>query len=291
MSIVRLKATELRLLDDLFDMHGGYVLDFSNRTFAEFFLDELGIDIYSPRWEGGGTSKAKRLRFYLRNSPAPTVVRTLQALWDYREAERRRQGADETIPAAEEQFYDLIERLGGTRPRPKRQARSAADDINLDPITSAALKADLMALSQLEPQARGFAFERFLKALFDANGMSGRASFRLVGEQIDGSFEFAGDPYLLEAKWTATKIGVADLRSFNAKVEDKATWSRGLFVSDSGFSEDGLTAFGRGNSIVCMDGLDLYEMLDQNFALSEVLRQKVRRAAETGQPFVRLREL
>lgn len=79
--------------------------------------------------------------------------------------------------------------------------------------------------------------------------------------------------------------------SCNAKVENKAAWSRGLFVSNSGFSEDGLIAFGRGNSVVCMDGLDLYEILDQNFALSDVLRRKVRRAAETGQPFVRLREL
>ena len=291
MSVVRLKATELRLLDDLFEMHGGYVLDFSNRTFAEFFFDELGVDIYSSCWDGGGTSKAKRLRFYLRNNPASTVVKTLRALWDYREAERRRHGADESIPAAEEQFYDLIERLGGARPRPKRRESSKADDVSLDPSISAALKADLISLSQLEPQARGFAFERLLKALFDANGMSGRASFRLVGEQIDGSFEFAGDPYLLEAKWTAAKTGVADLRSFNAKVEDKATWSRGLFVSDSGFSESGLTAFGRGNSIVCMDGLDLFEMLDQNLTLSDVLRRKVRRAAETGQPFVPLRDL
>ena len=69
MNVVRRKATDLRLLADLFDMHGGHVLDFSNRTFAEFFFDELGVNIYSARWEGGGTDKAKRLRFYLRNTP------------------------------------------------------------------------------------------------------------------------------------------------------------------------------------------------------------------------------
>lgn len=149
-----------------------------------FFSTSLASTFIRPVGKEAGQVRQNNLRFFLRNSPAPTVVRTLKALWDCREAERRRQGADETIPAAEEQFYDLIERLGGTRPRPKRQAPSAADDINLDPRTSAALKVDLMSLSQLEPQARRFAFERFLKALFDANGMSGRSSFRLVGEQI-----------------------------------------------------------------------------------------------------------
>lgn len=45
MNVVRLRATELRLLDSLFAMHGGYVLGFSNRSFTEFFLDELGVDI------------------------------------------------------------------------------------------------------------------------------------------------------------------------------------------------------------------------------------------------------
>ncbi len=64
MPAARLRATELRLIDDLFEMGGGVVLDFSNQTFAEFFADELGTEIYHPRWETHGTSKAKRLRFF-----------------------------------------------------------------------------------------------------------------------------------------------------------------------------------------------------------------------------------
>lgn len=121
--------------------------------------------------------------------------------------------------------------------------------------------------------------------------MSGRASFRLIGEQIDGSFELDGETYLLEAKWTNLPVNAADLRSFNAKVQDKAAWSRGLFVSNSGFTEDGLHAFGRGKSVVCMDGLDLSEMLMRKIGFMSVLSKKIRRAAETGKPFVRLRDL
>jgi hypothetical protein len=45
----QIRAIDLRLIDDLFEMGGGYVLDFSNRTFAEFFADEIELDIDSPR--------------------------------------------------------------------------------------------------------------------------------------------------------------------------------------------------------------------------------------------------
>jgi len=41
----KIRALDIRLIDDLFGMGGGYVLDFSDRTFAEFFSDELDIDM------------------------------------------------------------------------------------------------------------------------------------------------------------------------------------------------------------------------------------------------------
>jgi len=40
-----------------------------------------------------------------------------------------------------------------------------------------------------------------------------------------------------------------------------------------------------------MDGLDLYKMLDHEIPLIQVLKRKVRRAAETGSPFIRVRDL
>jgi hypothetical protein len=40
-----------------------------------------------------------------------------------------------------------------------------------------------------------------------------------------------------------------------------------------------------------MDGLDLYETVDTGLSLEDVIARKVRRAAESGQPFVRVRDL
>jgi hypothetical protein len=287
----KIRSIDMRLIDDLFEMGDGYVLNFSNKTFAEFFDEELGFNIDDSRYDVEGTSKAKRLRFFLKNCDLQVRIQTLLALWEYREIDRRRNRTEETIQDAEEEFYSLIERLGGKRPAEKKRAAVSQAITEIDPSLSSELKSKLMGVSQLEPQARGYAYEKFLKDLFDANGLAARASFRLVGEQIDGSFELAAETYLLEAKWTSLQTGATDLRSFNGKVEEKAAWSRGLFVSYSGFTPNGLAAFGRGKRVVCMDGLDLYEMLDKNLSFADVMAKKVRRAAESGNPFVRVRDL
>ncbi len=40
-----IRSIEMLLLDDLFETGGGYVLNFSDLTFAQFFADELNVDI------------------------------------------------------------------------------------------------------------------------------------------------------------------------------------------------------------------------------------------------------
>jgi len=282
-------AIDMRAIDELFEMGGGYVLDFSDRTFANFFETEMGIDIDDPRYRAEGTSKAKRLRYFLKVSDANTRVRVLNALWEHRKAYHRMRSITETIPDAEQQFRFLLQRIARHTVQAQAAAVHQVPKVQVDLYSGLASK--LLQISGLAPQTRGYAYERFWNELFNTGGLAGRSSFRLVGEQIDGSFELSGETYLLEAKWQAQQVGVADLRAFNAKVEDKAAWTRGLFVSESGFTEDGLAAFGRGKRVVCMDGLDLYETLNRRLPLSDVLNAKVRRAAESGKPFVRVRDL
>jgi hypothetical protein len=61
----------------------------------------------------------------------------------------------------------------------------------------------------------------------------------------------------------------------------------------SGFTQDGLEAFNRGSqtNIICVDGLDLYEVLSRRVLLIEVLEEKARRAAETNRAYVPVRDL
>ena len=186
------------VIDEIFEMRGGYVLNFSDRTFGIFFTEELNIDIDNPTYSRYGTSKAKRLRCFLQTVDKPMAVRTLKALWEYREALRERSGQEDRLLNSYSRLLTVIDRL------------------NLDPLTGEALRVpsatpfdravyaillrELQDLSALDPQPRGYAFESFLKRLFDKFGLEAREPFRLRGEQIDGSFILENEIYLLEAK-------------------------------------------------------------------------------------------
>jgi hypothetical protein len=157
----------------------------------------------------------------------------------------------------------------------------------------AELQAKVMALQGIEPVQRGFAFEVLLSRLFNLYRLAPRGSFRITGEQIGGSFALDREIYLLEARWRNEQSANSDLLIFSGKVAGKAEWSRGLFVSYAGFSKDGLLGFGQGRrtNIIGLDGLDLYHILSGSLDLREVLRRKMRRAAETNQVYVPVREL
>jgi len=162
-----------------------------------------------------------------------------------------------------------------------------------DPSKCASLLQELMAMVNISPQERGYVFEAFLNKLFEFYKMAPRRAFRNRGEQIDGSFIHRHETFLLEAKWQSRETAIRDLYTFASKVETKAAWGRGLFISEAGFTEDGLFAFrqGKPTSIVCMDGYDLYLMLQHALDFEEVLDLKKRHAAETGSAFVMIKDL
>ena len=155
------------------------------------------------------------------------------------------------------------------------------------------LKVGLESLMKLAPTPRGYAFESFLSDFFDAFSLAPRGAFRLVGEQIDGSFECRQEVYLLEAKWQNDRVGDRELLALNARVDRKSKWARGLFVSYAGFSDVGLEAFQqtKDKCVVGCEGQDLWETLNRRIDFAEVIRRKVRAAAETGRSFVPVREL
>jgi len=266
-------------------MGGGYVLDYSNRTFEEFFREVVGVEIYDPCYSLGSGSKANRMRAFWQVATDAQLRLLLNGLiegWDIYSREQISNTSRDLLDG-------LLKKLGGNSDSSTPSKGGAV--VGLNDETSRKLMAHLLHLSSLLPQKRGYEFEIFLKELFNAYGLAPRSSFRLTGEQIDGSFVIHNETYLLEAKWQNSPTGVADLHTFEGKLGEKASWSRGLFVSNSGFSTDGLHAFGRGKRLVCMDGFDLSEMLRLKLSFIDVLTAKVRRAAETGCPFVPVRDL
>ena len=80
-----LSDTEKRYLESILDMGGGYVLDYTGRTFGEFFR-RYGVDIHGPKYQSYGTSKAKKLRAFWEREPDARVGRTLAEMLDAYEA-------------------------------------------------------------------------------------------------------------------------------------------------------------------------------------------------------------
>lgn len=284
-----LRNLDLNVVADLmgFIRGTGYVLDFSDNSFSQFFA-ELDVDIDDSRYSDCGGSKGKRLRRYLELVDDGSACKTLRALWDHRKDWLLRTGQDDPVQNSEARYLTLINRLGGgpAEATPQEPPKPAFNFTRLD-----TLKAQLMDLSKLSPQPRGYAFEAFLRDIFAAYNLQPREPFRNRGEQIDGSFLLGGDTYLLEAKWENQPTGQAELLVFEGKLGSKAAWARGLFVSYNGFTQEGLEAFGRGKRTICMNGHDMFDMLDRRIPFDHVIDHKARRAVETGWPFVPLREL
>lgn len=273
-------------LEAAFGMGSGYVLTFSNYSFRAFVHDAVGLDIEDAKYLLGSGSKANRLRAFWAKESDHTVGKLLNALLEYSQEGRRLAG--QPLKPEEKRLHaeclSVVGRLLGTNM--KASAGESAPLVSRE--LREGLHKKLLGLGALAPQERGYSFEKFLQEVFSAFKMSPRAPFRITGEQIDGSLELDGETYLIEAKWQNALIDSKELYAFYGKIDGKAAWSRGLFISYSGFSKDSLSALSKGKrpNFITLDGQDLNFILTveqgASIDLPECIRKKVRYAAETG---------
>lgn len=85
--MANLTTIEKQILEKLFQMSGGYVLNFSDRTMEEFFRDDIGINIYSHKYNYASGSKANRLRGLWLIADSQTVSKTILKLIEYIESQ------------------------------------------------------------------------------------------------------------------------------------------------------------------------------------------------------------
>src|SRR2546427_750583 len=78
-----LSPREKRKLEDLFGMSSGYVLDFSNNSFARFFEEEVNRDIYGGAYSRNGSSKANHLRSFWTREDDSLVGRVIHGLLEH----------------------------------------------------------------------------------------------------------------------------------------------------------------------------------------------------------------
>jgi hypothetical protein len=138
--MVEISKRELRSLDDAFAMSSGYVLNFSDRSMAEWFEDNLRVDIDDARYKRKGTSKANRLRVFVLDEAAPLVTRMMRLLWDYREKmpTGSYRPTPEQIKQQKTSLFDLIEKIEGNSSTLKTDALEVfTRDETLDELVQA----------------------------------------------------------------------------------------------------------------------------------------------------------
>ncbi len=68
-----------RYLERILAMQSGYVLDYNDATFGEFFRRHK-IDIHGRKYQTYGTSKAKKLRAFWEQEPDTVVAPILSEM-------------------------------------------------------------------------------------------------------------------------------------------------------------------------------------------------------------------
>ncbi|MFN8383181.1 MAG: abortive infection family protein [Anaerolineales bacterium] len=107
--MAKLTSVEKMTLEKFLGMSGGYVLDFTNRSFQEFVLDNVQIDIYKEKYSYDSGSKANRLRAFWDKEENFIVGKLIINLLDYWKAQKLMNSAE--ITPAEQDLFNECEKI------------------------------------------------------------------------------------------------------------------------------------------------------------------------------------
>ena len=278
---------EKLLMEDVFQMQQGSVLDFSNRTFGEFMKDVVSYDVYTKY---PGLSKAKIIRAFIDDESDAYVGKFLARLIKYMSDygfvnDENRSKIDKLNKLA-------AQKLGRTK-KVNIRPQEPLEPIEESKIDYDALKSELQQLHQITPkQARGYAFEKFINKIFSEFGLEPRASYRGEHDQIDGSFTLDGHTILIEAKYREKIIPKTDLVLFSDKLSTMSHFTKGIFLTYSEVNDSAISAYNNHSSrFIIMTVAELYCMCEYRISLVDILRRKFRALDEKGLVFKHYNEL
>lgn len=203
--------------------------------------------------------------------------------------------AKSAVGALRAQMGGLAQLLEEEEAIEKRRERAHETRVKTSAVRDALTKlsAEYMdLLTSQDPQGRGYKLEQILRGLFELFDLDPKASFKVVGEQIDGAFTFDNTDFLLEAKWQQDQVRAIDLDALAGKLSRKLDNTLGLYVSINGYSEDGVRAHSSGRRLMLlMDGSDLMAVMEGRVDLVQLLLRKRRAAAQSGNIYLRIHEV
>lgn len=82
-NIAKFEIHEKKILEKFLGMDSGYVLNYTNRTFSEFFIGNFNINIYDEKYADKGDSKAKRLRTFWEKESNQLVADSIDKMIEW----------------------------------------------------------------------------------------------------------------------------------------------------------------------------------------------------------------
>jgi len=119
-----LTSTERRRLEKFLVMGGGYVLNFTDRTFGDFFSDHR-VEIDDEQYLSRGTSKANRMRTFWDLAPNHVVAKVTAGLIDYALEEKC---AGDMSADMTDALHQIVARLRTIKPVSELDSLSAIAD-------------------------------------------------------------------------------------------------------------------------------------------------------------------
>jgi class 3 adenylate cyclase len=177
-AMTKFRPADKAFLEKIFEMESGYVLNFTDQTFALFFSESLGVDIDDPVYFEAGGSKAKRLRRFFQLSDAALAARALRALWAHREATRALLGKEEAMVGAGARLKEIAQEL--EMENPTSEDTPATGSMPLDLVRSKT-RGEFAAMDRTH--------ERALNAIVAAAAAKGSlrsgGTLRALGKQVE----------------------------------------------------------------------------------------------------------
>lgn len=269
---------ETQLIERVFGMSGGYVLNFTNREFEEFMKDVVSYNIYQKY---PGLSKAKMLRRFIEDESDTYVGKMIVLLINH----MKTNSLDKSISLEDiNKLYEFGQIKLGKSKMPTNQKETQKSKNKVCRIDFEYFKKALLNIEKKQTQQqKGYAFESYLKELFDAFGLDARPSYRTTNDQIDGSFLLNAATVLIEAKYRTTEITKDDLLLFSNKVKAKSPFTKGVFITLSRPSDKTLEYFyDKSSRIILFTVEELYILCENNSSLIDILNKKFRYLEESG---------
>lgn len=151
--MANLTFNEKQLIESVFGMSSGYILDFSNRDFEEFMKDVVQYNIYTKY---PGLSKAKMYREFLKDETEPYVGKSIVMLLNYMKDNGM---ITEDIKNRTDRLYEFGKKLLGknqAQPKSKQQSPQPENkvDVDFDSLNVALLALALGESFPLLPEIR-----------------------------------------------------------------------------------------------------------------------------------------